>query len=1080
MTSRTRNLSILAVVVVLLGLAGWVITDKPTKLGLDLEGGVELVYQGTPTPQVPEVTQQALDDAVNTIRKRTDALGVSEPEIQRSGRDQISVGLPDVQNAQRAIEQVGTTAQLQFYDWEPNVLGGRGADSPFSGLKALFQATEVASKQKPKAEATDVPSGSEMSRQEADRQNDSTSSQYYLFGPDQLPIGPNKKPVIEGNYQPSASCKELLADYETEPGPARKYADDTECLSELEALGPGGPPAGSRVIKVPQGIVVVEAESVPGQSERVHRFFVLEDDSELSGDDIRNPEQQFDPNTNAPIVTMEFSDKGREAFARVTKRIAERGARIIAPGVSNEQKFQRFAITLDNQIVSLATIDFIQNPEGIDGRTGAQIEGIGTIEETQDLAENLRIGALPIHLKLISQTQVSATLGQQALDQGLLAGAAGLALTILFLLIFYRVLGLVATVALLIYSVLLFALVKAIPITLTLPGIAGLVLTLAVAADANIVMYERIKEEAREGRSIPAAIGAGYAKALKTIIDANVVTIGVAFILFTLATAGVKGFAFTLGVGTLVSLFTAVLATSAILGSLARTRLLRRPSALGVAPEKKARWQFDFMGKSRYFFSASGVIIAIGAFAIAGLGINFGIDFESGTRITTPLERAASVDQVRSTLEPLGYDDAKIQEVDDPELGENVVQISVAQLEPDQVNEVESALDSDFGVAGDDFSAQSIGPTFGEQIARTAVLAVIASLLLISIYIGFRFEFKFAVPVLIALAHDLLITAGVYALTDREVTTSTVAALLTIMGYSLYDTVIVFDRIRENVPRMPRATYSQIANRSMSDVFTRSLATSFVVMMPVGSLLLFGGETLKDFAFALLVGVASGAYSSIFIATPVLVEWKEREPTYMRRRRLILQEQGLVPSFATGAIGAPAPAAAAGVAAPVTAAAASAAAPSRRERAARRARGRGGVAPAAAPPPPSPAAPPPAAAPPPSTAAPPPAAAAPPPSTAPPPPPPAATPPPAADADPPAVHESPAERPAPQPAASAPPASEPVSPDGGSAPTDGGGAEPTDGAAAGRAPESRVSSTSGPRKPKPKNRQRGKKKHGRR
>ena len=191
-------------------------------------------------------------------------------------------------------------------------------------------------------------------------------------------------------------------------------------------------------------------------------------------------------------------------------------------------------------------------------------------------------------------------------------------------------------------------------------------------------------------------------------------------------------------------------------------------------------------------------------------------------------------------------------------------------------------------MANADFVSNSVGPTFGEQIARTAVIAVIASLLLIALYIGFRFEWKFAVPVMIALAHDLLITAGVYALFDREVTTATVAALLTIMGYSLYDTVIVFDRIRENVPRMPRATFSQIANRSMSEVFTRSLATSFVVLMPVGSLLLFGGETLKDFAFALLVGVLSGAYSSIFIATPVLVEWKEREKTYMRRRRMML------------------------------------------------------------------------------------------------------------------------------------------------------------------------------------------------
>ena len=254
-------------------------------------------------------------------------------------------------------------------------------------------------------------------------------------------------------------------------------------------------------------------------------------------------------------------------------------------------------------------------------------------------------------------------------------------------------------------------------------------------------------------------------------------------------------------------------------------------------------------------------------------------------------------------LEPLGYGDAKIQQVDDPELGANVVQMATGTLKPPQVSEVQNALDEAFGVRVGDFSTNSIGPTFGEQVAKTAVIAVLASLLLISLYIGLRFEFKFAVPVLIALAHDLLITAGVYALVGREVTTSTVAALLTIMGYSLYDTVIVFDRIRENVPRMPRATYSQIANRAMSEVLTRSLATSFAVLMPVGALLLFGGATLKDFAFALLVGVASGAYSSIFIATPVLVEWKEREPVYMRRRRVVMRDHGgVVPAFASATI----------------------------------------------------------------------------------------------------------------------------------------------------------------------------------
>jgi SecD/SecF fusion protein len=920
MTNRTRNLSILGIMLLLLAGAAFTIATKPTKLGLDLKGGIELVYQGQPTPQVPVITQQALDDATETIRKRTDALGVAEPEIQRSGRDQISIGLPDVQNAERAIEQVGSTAQLQFYDWEPNVLG-REPNVPFVGSRALFDAAEFATKQKPKAEAIDVKPGSNESPKKADEDNDSSATdRFYLFGPDRYPIGNDGKPLIEGEYEPSGSCKSLLTDYEASGGQPNEYPKDTACLSQLEELGSSGPPAGSRVYRVPRGVAIVEDEPAPNQSARIHRFYVIEDDSELNGKEIKNPEQAFDPNTNAPLVNMEFTDSGREAFARVTKRIADRGRdcetlatvdpSCVNGGPEPDRYFQRFAITLDNQIVSLATIDYQDNPDGIDGRNGASIQNIGDIRQAQDLAENLRIGALPIDLKLISQTQVSATLGQQALDQGLTAAAVGLALTILFLLLFYRVLGLVATVALLIYAALLFALVKLIPITLTLPGIAGMVLTLAVAADANIVMYERIKEEVRAGRSVPAAISAGYTKALRTIIDANVVTIGVAFILFTLATAGVKGFAFTLGIGTLVSLFTAVLATSAILGTLARTRLLRRPSALGTRTKaEREGWKFDFMGNSRWFFSMSGAILAAGAIAIASLGLNFGIDFESGTRMTVPTQKPATVDQVRSTLDPLGYGDAEIQEVTDPELGAHVVQIEVQQLDPPEVVEVQQALDEKFTVAKADFVTNSVGPTFGEQIARTAVIAVIASLFLIALYIGFRFEWKFAVPVLIALAHDLLITAGVYALFDREVTTATVAALLTIMGYSLYDTVIVFDRIRENVPRMPRATFSQIANRSMSEVFTRSLATSFVVLMPVGSLMLFGGETLRDFAFALLVGVMSGAYSSIFIATPVLVEWKEREKTYMRRRRLMLQQfGGRIPAFPPGVLGEPEPA----------------------------------------------------------------------------------------------------------------------------------------------------------------------------
>jgi SecD/SecF fusion protein len=308
------------------------------------------------------------------------------------------------------------------------------------------------------------------------------------------------------------------------------------------------------------------------------------------------------------------------------------------------------------------------------------------------------------------------------------------------------------------------------------------------------------------------------------------------------------------------------------------------------------------MGASKWFFSMSGIILLVGALAIAGKGINFGIDFQGGTRLTAGLTKPATVDQIRSVLVAQGLGDAKVQTISNPQLGPHAVQISAHQLGKGGIDGVQRALDQRFGINGTP-SAEEIGPSFGKSVAKSAVYAIIASLLVISAYIALRFEWKFAVPVLIALMHDVLIVAGVYALVGREVTTATVAALLTILGYSLYDTIIVFDRVRENIPRMPSAAFPQIVNRALSEVLTRSLATSFCTLLPVLSLLLFGGDTLKDFAFALLVGIASGTYSSVFIATPVLAHWKEREPVYRAREHRIRAELGEIPAYATAAQG---------------------------------------------------------------------------------------------------------------------------------------------------------------------------------
>ncbi len=655
----------------------------------------------------------------------------------------------------------------------------------------------------------------------------------------------------------------------------------------------------AQVVRVPEGILVVREQKPSADAREPDRFWVIEDNPALSGTDIRDPEQTFGQQLgNEPIVRFKFTDRGREAFEEITRTIAQRGRdnAFAAPDP------QHFAIVLDDELISAPSIDYVAYPDGIDGRTGAEITGSFTIDSAQDLAKILEIGALPVRLELVSRSQVSASLGQQALDQGLLAAAAGFAIVVLFLLVFYRVLGVIASVAMGIYGLYLYAIVELIPIVLTLPGIAGMILTLGVAADANIVIFERVKEEIRAGRSVGAAIAAGYRKGLTAILDANIVTILVAFILFVLATSAVRGFALTLGVGVIVSLFTAVLATQAILYALRGTRLVRSRAALGARDAKPIR--FDFIGGSRWFFSMSGVILLICALAIAIQGLNFGIDFEGGTRITAPLDRAATVEQVRDTLAPLGLGEAEIQTVDNRELGRNVVQINAEELPGDEIDRVEDALREGFGFA-DDPSTQSIGASFGETVAENAFYAIIASLIVVSIYITLRFQWKFAVPVLIALSHDLLITSGVYALTGREVTASTVAALLTILGFSLYDTIVVFDRVRENIPRMPNAAFSQIYNRSMSEVIVRSLATSFCAALPILALLLFGGETLQDFAFALLIGTLSGTYSSVFIAGPVLTHWKEREPVYKAREARIRAEFGTVPAYAVATAGAP-------------------------------------------------------------------------------------------------------------------------------------------------------------------------------
>jgi SecD/SecF fusion protein len=844
--------------VALLAFPGSPIHKKPT-LGLDLQGGLEVVKKAVPE-KGQKVDKEGLDDAVTIINDRINGTGVSEPEIRKQGSDQIVIELPGVRDQQRAAELIGQTAKLELFDLQGDLVPGvsldvQGFPVSHNSVAELLSTEQAAAKK-------GQPSG------------------FYLV------TNPKKgaRKVVVG---PTTTRAKLLSS---------KYVRKHGKKGEV--------PKGTKVLAVPQHMVVTtcteEEPYCPGVQETPSRtyFYLFRYDPqneehpipEMTGDDLKRKgtRADVDPSTGEPVVLMQFTKSGGEKFHEVTQTLVERGRALANrngwTGQENDNANQQFAIVLDREIKSAPSVDFDENPNGIPGNTGAQITGVSR-GEAKDIALVLRSGTLPFKLVTIEQTNISATLGKDSLQEAKKAAIGGLIVVALFLLLFYRFLGLVAVIGLGIYAAFLYAAVLLFNVTLTLPGFAGLILTIGVAADANVVVFERIKEEVRAGKSVRAGISAGYAKGFHTIIDANVVTAITALVLFLVATAGVKGFALMLLIGTVISLVTAVAATRAMLGLLAGFRWFDNPRFMGAQGQQGARWlQIDYMGRRFLWFVISGVVVAVAIVSLGVRGLNLGIDFKGGTQVTFDTPQAQLVDDVRAKAQGI---DAKFAKAVIQGRGTQTdgkyksFQLRTKSLSPELGTKLRDGIESQLQATH--YGSKNVSESFGRQIARSAVLAIVFSLFLIVLYLAIRFDFKYAIPVIAALIHDIVITVGVYSLTAREVSTSTVAAVLTVLGYSIYDTIIIFDRIRENVPLMRRAAFATIANVSLWETIRRSLATTFITLLPVGSLLLFGGDTLKDFAFALLIGIGSGAYSSIFIAAPLLTILKEREPEYARR-----------------------------------------------------------------------------------------------------------------------------------------------------------------------------------------------------
>lgn len=577
----------------------------------------------------------------------------------------------------------------------------------------------------------------------------------------------------------------------------------------------------------------------------------------MSGDDVADAQgvatQQQTTGAAEYVVTMNLTDEGTEKFAEATKKAAENGESI--------------GIYYDGDFVSVPNV----LNEITDGN--AQITGMESIEEAQNLASTIRIGALSVELEELSSEVVGAQLGQEAITTSLIAGAVGLALVIIFMIVVYRIPGLVAGISLIIYTGLMLVMLNAFDLTLTLPGIAGIVLSIGMAVDANVIIYARIREEIAVGRSVRNSIKIGFQKALSAILDGNITTLIAAAVLGLMGTGSVRGFAMTLALGIVLSMFTALVVSRLIVNAL---------FAIGVRDEKfygrqKERKTFDFVGRKKIFFTISIILILVGPVAMGichvkdGKALNYSLEFMGGTSTTVPFNEEMTLDDLDNKVNPVvqkvtGDANIQMQKV----VGSNDVKIKTRELSVAEREELNQLMTDEFGVDASKITAQNISSTISGEMRRDAAAAVIIATACMLIYIWFRFkDIRFASSAVLALVHDVLVVLAFYAVSRISVGNTFIACMLTIVGYSINATIVIFDRIRENLRVSKKEDLAEVVNRSITQTLTRSIYTSLTTFITIFVLFVMGVSAIREFALPIMTGIVCGAYSSVCITGPL-------------------------------------------------------------------------------------------------------------------------------------------------------------------------------------------------------------------
>jgi len=695
--------------------------SKTINLGLDLQGGVQLLLQ-VDMDKVPEEARKDVTARVaEIIRNRIDEFGVKEPEITTQGKNQVVVKLPGVTDRERAKEIAGKAAHLEF--------------------KIVSEDTDLIQK----ADAGTIPPGFEYKKVKG---------------------SPNEEMVL---------------------------------LALLPVL---------------------------------------------TGEHLTTASVGFDQYGSA-IVQLTLDREGGKIFDKVT--------------FQNIGK--RLAIVMDGQVYSAPVIrDRIPNGK-------AQISGNFKADEAADLALVLRAGALPAPVTVVEERTIGPSLGKDSIDSGIRASLYGVLFVVLFMPIYYLFCGWVANLGLVVYMILVAGAMAAFGSTLTLPGIAGFILSVGMAVDANVLIFERMREEMGTGKTARAVVSAGYHRAFSAILDSNVTTLITSALLFIFGTGPIQGFAVTLSIGIIASMFSSIFVTRVIFDYIVK----KNPNKVFKMLQLFKNPNIAFLKNRRWAYGFSVICLGLGIFALTARGAkNYGVEFTGGTLVQVEFKKGLDQAKFRSELEKQGLKSLTLQHFGDTKSHQYIVKM--AEGNPSKVGAAAEAT------AGKDaysiLKVDQVGPSVSGSLRDKAFWAIVWSWLGILIYLGWRFHWKYSAAAVVALVHDTVFAFGVYALSGREINLATIAAIMTIIGFSVNDTIVTFDRIRDNVKLMRKTPFAEIVNLSVNQTLSRTVLTSMTVLFGTLALFFFGGSAIADFAFILIIGFLIGTYSSVFVASALVVDWK--------------------------------------------------------------------------------------------------------------------------------------------------------------------------------------------------------------